>query len=104
MLGALLRRLMPDEARQLIAQLPSRMHAELEREAVGPDRSVTTALIESDLADRLGLAPERATEVLSAVLEVVSASVSAGEVDDVRSQLPAAMKDLFPPAPLRKAG
>lgn len=103
-LGALLRRLMPDEARQLIAQLPSRMHAELEREAVGPDRSVTTVLIQTDLADRLGFAPERAAEVLSAVLEVVSASVSAGEVDDVRAQLPAAMKDLFPAASLRKAG
>lgn len=103
-LGALCRRLAPDEARHFIAQLPSRMHEELERQAVGPDRSVTTTLIQSELEDRLGLGPDRAPAVLSAVLEVVSASVSAGEIDDVRAQLPAAMKDLFPIAPVRLTG
>lgn len=102
-LGALCRRLLPTEARHLLSQLPSRLHAVLAEHLVGPDKRITAAHIEAELAAGLGLSPERAAEVLSAVLEVVASCVSAGEIEDVRAQLPAAMKDLLPAAPMRMA-
>ncbi|MCC6557106.1 MAG: CBS domain-containing protein [Polyangiaceae bacterium] len=102
--GSICRRLTPDEARNFISQLPSRLQGELMRDLTGPDREVTTELIQSELGQKLSLGPDRVEQVLAAILDVVAGSVSAGEIEDVRSQLPAAMKDLFPVTPIRLAG
>lgn len=103
-LGAICRRLTPEEARHLIAQLPSKLHAELVDCMDGPDKRITTARIEQELSRELELPAGRATDVLYAICEVVTDSVSAGEIDSVRGQLPARMKELFPEVPYRRVG
>jgi uncharacterized protein (DUF2267 family) len=95
-LGAVCRRLMPEEAQHFISQLPSKLHPELEKSFQGPDRHVTTAVIQEELARVLSLGPDEAADVLYSICEVVAESISAGEIEDVRGQLPAAMKGLFP--------
>jgi CBS domain-containing protein/uncharacterized protein (DUF2267 family) len=103
-LGNICRRLTADEARHFIAQLPSKLHPELERNLDGPVKNITPATIENELREALDLVPEVASDLLYAICETVSDCVSAGEIESVRGQLPATMKDLFPPMPYRKAG
>jgi uncharacterized protein (DUF2267 family) len=92
----LCQRLTPEEAQHLVAQLPSLLQPQLDECLAGPDRSVTTPAIEDKLARSLGLAPETASESLRAVLKVIAESVSAGQIAEVRGQLPEEMKALFP--------
>jgi CBS domain-containing protein/uncharacterized protein (DUF2267 family) len=94
----LCRRLTPGEAQDLIAQLPSMLQPQLDECVGGPDRSVTTQAIEDELSRSLGVAAESASEVLRAVFEVIAESVSAGQIKEVRGQLPDQMKALFPTA------
>ena len=101
-LAGICRRLTPQEARHFIAQLPSMLHAELDAQMTGPDKSVTTESIERQLKLELGLAPDAAADVLYSVCEAVADSVSEGEIEAVRDQLPSAMNELFP-TPLRKS-
>ncbi|UQA58071.1 CBS domain-containing protein [Polyangium aurulentum] len=104
-LGNICRRLLPQEARHLIAQLPSKLHPDLEACLDGPDKRITSETIEGDLRQALHMTPEAAADVLYAVCEAVADSVSAGEIESVRDQLPRAMKELFPTMPgYRKAG
>ncbi len=91
----LCRRLTDNEARDLIAQLPSLLQPRLADCVGGPDRNVTTAAIEGELARTLGLTPEEAGRSLRAVSGVLAQSVSPGQIDEVRGQLPEAMKELF---------
>lgn len=92
----LCRRLTPDEARHLVAQLPSLFQPRLEKCLDGPDRSVTMQSISDELSRSLGLDPGEARERLRAVFRVVSERVSAGQIKEVRGQLPEDMKILFP--------
>lgn len=96
--GMLCRRLSPDEAHHLVAQLPSLMQRGLERCFDGPDRSVTTDAIVKELASVLGMDAKGAGTTLKAVCEVVAANVTKGEIDEVRGQLPEEMRSLFPRA------
>jgi len=96
------RRLTPQEARHLVAQLPSKLQPLLD-ECFGPDRRVTLETMKEDIRGVLDLDDEHATSVLEAVCRSVVDSVSEGQIDDVRGQLPRAMKGLFPalgPEPL----
>lgn len=102
-LGCLCRRVTPQEARHLVAQLPSKLHPSLEPFLDGPDKRITTATIEADVARELRMDREAASFVLQAICEAVADSVSAGEIEGFRGQLPLDMKDLFPPTPLRRA-
>jgi uncharacterized protein (DUF2267 family) len=95
-MGAVCRRLTPQEARHFLAQLPSKLHDRLAHCLSGPDRQVTTQSIEVELVRELELMPAAAGELLFAVCEVVADSISAGEIEAVRGQLPAGMKELFP--------
>src|SRR5262249_39753037 len=61
-LSMICRRLTPPEARHLIAQLPSKLHPELERCLDGPDKRITTFAIEEALCRSLNLDPARATD------------------------------------------
>jgi len=92
----LCRRLSPDEAHQLVAQLPSMLQQGLDQCLDGPDRKVTIAAIEGELAKVLGLDAKAARSALQAVCKAVAASVTAGEIAEVRGQLPADMRELFP--------
>lgn len=92
----LCRRLTPVEAQHLIAQLPSLLQPRLDECLNGPDRMVTTQVMENELERLLGLTPESARESLRGIFRVISESVSAGEIEEVRGQLPEEMKPLFP--------
>lgn len=111
-LAQVLRRLTPDEARDLTAQLPSILRESLPTVPPGPDKSITLEGIERELAGRLGVDASRAREILAGVGATVVDSVSKGEMDDVRRQLPAELRGIFsddassgqdrPPAPSRE--
>lgn len=92
----LCRRLAPQEARHLIAQLPSMLQPQLDQCLDGPDRMVTADAIREELARAIGAGPEVAESAMQAVFRAVSGTVSEGQIDEVRGGLPADMKYLFP--------
>jgi CBS domain-containing protein/uncharacterized protein (DUF2267 family) len=95
-LGGICRRVTPDEARHFVAQLPSKLHADLLDCFDGPDKHITSASLTRELQRELDLDEAAAGDLLEAVCSAVADSVSAGGIDAVRSQLPAEMKSLFP--------
>jgi CBS domain-containing protein/uncharacterized protein (DUF2267 family) len=94
-LTSLLRRLTPHEAKDLIAQLPSLLHARLQRLPEGPDRGITRAVIEDQLVQQLDVDPPRAADILNAVGRTLEQNVSGGQIDDVRGQLPEELRSIF---------
>jgi CBS domain-containing protein/uncharacterized protein (DUF2267 family) len=94
-LSALLQRLTPGEAEDLLAQLPMLLRARMPLPA-GPDKEITRQTIESELAQRLGVAPERAQSILDAFGATLSRNVSEGQMEDVRLQLPEKMRSMLP--------
>jgi CBS domain-containing protein/uncharacterized protein (DUF2267 family) len=95
-LGAICRRLTPDEARHFVAQLPSKLHADLLETFDGPDKRITAQSITHELRRELDLDEGAAGDLLEAVCAAVADSISAGGIEAVRAQLPAEMKTLFP--------
>jgi CBS domain-containing protein/uncharacterized protein (DUF2267 family) len=98
-LEALVRRLDPGEAEDLIAQLPSLLQPWLYTLAPGPDKRVTRQSIEQQLMQRLGVETLRAAELLPAIGALIARIVSAGQMDDVRGQLPKDLRKVFSDAP-----
>lgn len=94
-LGMLCRRLMPQEAHHLVAQLPSRLQPHLDKCLDGPDRSVTAESMERELSKTLGLADKEANTALQTVFKAVSDLVAPGQIREVRGQLPEDMKHFF---------
>ena len=92
----LCRRLVPQEAQHLIAQLPSLLQSQLDQCLDGPDRLVTADAIREEVARSLGVGPDVAESAMQAVFRVVSETVSEGQIDEVRGQLPEPRKYLFP--------
>jgi uncharacterized protein (DUF2267 family) len=97
-LSALVRRLTPDEAKDLIAQLPLRIGERLRALPPGPDKSITTEGIQTELVNRLGVTLARAKDVLEAAARTLDTNVSAGQMQDVRHQLPKDLRSAFMPA------
>ena len=94
-LASLLRRLTRGEAEDLAAQLPSLLRERMPL-ADEPDKAITRAVIEAELVRRLDVAPERAASILNAVGATLERNVSAGQIEDVRGQLPGEMRNIFP--------
>lgn len=94
-LSALARRLTPDEAKDLIAQLPLRIGERLHSLPPGPDKQISEEAILTDLVDRLAVAPAHAREILQAAVRTLDANVSAGQMQDVRHQLPKDLRGAF---------
>lgn len=94
-LAALVRRLTPNEANDLIAQLPSLLQPALRAQPPGPDRLVTREAIEAELAELLELDPGRAAQLLDEVGGTIAQSISPGQMEDVRSQLPEPLRSAF---------
>jgi uncharacterized protein (DUF2267 family) len=92
----LCRRLAPEEAQHTIAQLPSRLQPQLEQCLDGPERLVTTEAIRDELSRALGLNADAAAHAMQSVFQTTAESVSRGQIEEVRGQLPEGMKDLFP--------
>lgn len=99
-LGMLCRRVTPDDARHLIAQLPSKLQSELERSLEGPDRHITRAAIEEELMRHLNVDAGVAEMLPASICDALTDCVTAGEIESFRGQLPLDMKDLFPRTPL----
>ncbi len=94
-LTSLVRRLTPGEAKDLISQLPSLLHAALFALPPGPDKAITRESIEAELADRLRIDPARAAQILAAAGSVIAQNVTEGQMEDVRGQLPEALRETF---------
>jgi len=94
-LGALVRRLTRQEAADLIAQIPSLLQPQLRALPPGPDKSITREAIEGELASRLGVDSARAGELLAAVGGTIALTISPGQAEDVRGQLPAELRSIF---------
>jgi CBS domain-containing protein/uncharacterized protein (DUF2267 family) len=95
-LGAVIRRITPQEAEDLLAQLPSKLQERFLDLSRGPDRSIDLASVGRALAERLELGPEEAIVVARGVGTALEQVVSGGEIEDVRAQLPLGMRELFP--------
>jgi CBS domain-containing protein/uncharacterized protein (DUF2267 family) len=95
--AGIMRRITPAEASDFAAQLPSRLRERLLELPAGPDRDVTRASIEAEMARRLDLDGASAAELVARVGAVLSEFVSAGELGDVTAQLPRDLKGLFRP-------
>jgi uncharacterized protein (DUF2267 family) len=95
-LESLVRRLTPDEAKDLIAQLPSLLQPGLRRLSPGPDRRITRQTMEADLRERLAVDQSRAAQLLEAVGGAITQAVSPGQIEDVRGQLSEDMREILP--------
>lgn len=94
-LAALVRRLHPQEARDFIAQLPSLLQPGLRALPPGPDKAITEASVRAELGSELGLDRATAAQVFAAVASVVAGSISEGQAEDVRGQLPKGLREMF---------
>jgi CBS domain-containing protein/uncharacterized protein (DUF2267 family) len=99
-LSAVVRRLTPEEARDLIAQLPSVLQPTLKALPSGPDKRITMESIVSEVVKRTDVDPERATEIIRGVGATIGQIVSPGQIEDFRAQLPRSMRDVFVPRQL----
>ncbi len=94
-LSSLVRRLIPQEARDLIAQLPSLLQRQLRSLPPGPDKSINEKSIQAELCEHLGVKTPAGAQILAAVAGVIAGCISAGQAEDVRRQLPAGLRRIF---------
>lgn len=94
-LDSLVRRLTPGEAEDLISQLPSLLQPALYALPLGPDKRITRETIEQELAQQLGVEPTRATKLLATTGALIAQTVSTGQMEDVRAQLPEPLREVF---------
>ena len=86
-LATLVERLTPEEAQDLIAQLPVELKLALRPPNVAQPRSMDEFV--ATVAEREGVSdPGRAREHARAVLLTLQLAVSAGEMNDILAQLP----------------
>lgn len=91
----LVRRMTPAEASDFVAQLPTGIQDRLLELPAGPDRSITLDTLTRAMASRMNVDDERARLLVRQVAAVLPEFVSAGELDQVVSQLPNEMKAVF---------
>lgn len=94
-LEALVQRLIPGEAEDLVAQLPSLLHPSLYALPLGPDKQITRETIEQEIVRQLGVEPARAADLLTRIGALIAQMVSPGQMKDVRGQLPVTLRDIF---------
>jgi CBS-domain-containing membrane protein len=94
-LGSIVQRLTPDEAKDLISQLPSLLQPTLRALPPGPDKTITRQTIEAELSERLGTDQSHTWQILVVVGDIVAQSVSTGQIDDVHGQLPDGLRGIF---------
>lgn len=99
-LESLVRRLTPNEAEDLIAQLPSLLQPALYALPLGPDKLITRETIEQELVRQLGVKPSSAGKLLAATGALIAETVSTGQMEDVRAQLPESLRGIFVEAPM----
>lgn len=96
LLSGVIERIMPEEAAELVAQLPYNLRERLAGVTRGPNRKVTREAIEQVLSLRLGIGEARAQQLAARLGRSLEKAVSRGELLDVKAQLPADLRALFP--------
>jgi uncharacterized protein (DUF2267 family) len=96
-LTSLVRRLIPQEAKDLNAQLPSLLQPALQALPPGPDKAITEESVVAEFRARLDMNFREATDTLAVVAGIIAGGISEGQADDVRGQLPAGLRDVFRP-------
>lgn len=91
----LVQRLTTSEATDLIARLPSALHASLLEAPAGPNKQLTAMSIRDTLARRLAMQPAEAGALLLAVAQALRDLVSPGEMKDVFAQLPRDLREVL---------
>jgi uncharacterized protein (DUF2267 family)/predicted transcriptional regulator len=94
-LGAIVQRLTPDEAKDLIAQLPSLLQPTLRALPPGPDKSITRQTIEAELSEQFGANQSYTWQILVAVGDIVAQTVTPGQIEDVHGQLPDGLRGIL---------
>ncbi len=94
-LGSIVKRLPPNEAKNFMAQLPSLLQQTLRALPPGPDKSITRQTIEAQLSERLGSDATHTTHIVAAVGDIVAEMVSCGQIEDLHGQLPDGLRDIF---------
>jgi CBS domain-containing protein/uncharacterized protein (DUF2267 family) len=94
-LSGIVERITPEEAAELLAQLPSTLREQLRAVPSGPDRSVTRESIERVLSVRLGIGEARASQLLVRLGRALAVVISRGELRDVMAQLPDDLRSIF---------
>lgn len=93
--GAIVQRLTPGEAKDLISQLPSLLQPTLWALPPGPNKAITRQSIETELQTQLGTDQPHAWQIMAVVGNIVAQSVSPGQIEDVQGQLPEELRDIF---------
>lgn len=94
-ISALVRRVTPGEAKDLLSQLPSQLRERWLDLPAGPNLHVTRHTLVGDLERHLNVDSTRADEIARGVGLALSALISDGELDDLRSQLPEGLRELL---------
>ena len=94
-LGSIVKRLPPNEAKNFMAQLPSLLQQTLRVLPPGPDRSITQQTIEAELSERLGSDENYTRQIIMAVGDIVAEMVSCGQIEDLHGQLPDGLRNIF---------
>jgi len=94
-LGSIVRRLTPDEAKDFISQLPSLLQPTLRALPPGPDKAITRQSIEMELYEQLGAEQAHAWQIMAVLSDIVAQSVSSGQIEDMHGQLPDGLREMF---------
>lgn len=94
-LALLVRRVTPGEAKDFIAQLPSLLQPSLRTLPHGPDKSIDRKAVVAELSKQLGLDTAQAERLIGPVIGTIAKTISPGQVEDLRCQLPEDLRSLF---------
>ena len=94
-LALLVRRLTQGEAQDFIAQLPSLLQPSLRTLPTGPDTSINRQTFVTELSARLGLDTAQAERLIGPLIGTIAKSISPGQAEDIRGQLPEDLRGLF---------
>jgi CBS-domain-containing membrane protein/uncharacterized protein (DUF2267 family) len=97
-LASLVQRLTQQEANDLITQLPSLLQPGLRALPTGPDKAIDEASIEAKLSAQLDVDSSEAARILAVIAGIIAGSISEGQAEDVRGQLPSGLRDVFRPS------
>lgn len=94
-LPMLCQRMRPEDARRLIAQLPSKLHPELEARLDAPRKELDVEAIDAELRRRLGVSPTVSLALLETIGHALADELSPGALALLRGHLPGPMKELL---------
>lgn len=94
-LSAIVRSLHYTGAAHFISLLPEGLQERLLALPAGPDRDINAARLVSDLAKKLGYVEDTMSRILSRFLSSLESLLGATEMENLRRELPAEMKNLF---------